>query len=326
MKDKIDVLLATYKSNINFLKIQIDSILNQTYSNIQLIISDDNSQDQDLKKLLNYYQNKDSRITVYFQKENLGYNKNFEFLLEKSTNKYISFCDHDDFWHNDKVEKELEKLVKDNLDMVYCDERHIDKNGKILHESYIKYKNVPIINGKSKLAISRCAGLGTSQLITKKVRDKMIPFKTEVIAHDWLAGFIANEENGIGFIEEPLLDYRLHNSNVFGGRNLKQNLKIWKDKNGSNYSSFLKYRNEKVIDNAYLNGAIMCLKYCENESSKRFLNKLIKYYEDLKKSKFINFNFINYFKFLSGKNVGKKGIKEFMIFYFPCFSYIKFKK
>ena len=82
------------------------------------------------------------------------------------------------------------------------------------------------------MAISRCVGIGCSQIITKSVKDKMIPFKKNFIAHDWLAAFIANEGKGISYIEEPLFDYRLHSTNVFGGRSLSQNLNRWKQENG----------------------------------------------------------------------------------------------
>ncbi len=75
------------------------------------------------------------------------------------------------------------------------------------------------------------------------------------MAHDWLIGFIANEGKGISYIKEPLFGYRLHQSNVFGGRSLKQNLYLWKKKNGKHNESYSKYRQEKVIDKAYLDGA-----------------------------------------------------------------------
>lgn len=325
MEEKIDILLTTYNTEINFLKKQIDSILNQTYENIHLLISDDNSKNEEIIKILEEYEKKDSRITLYLQKENLGYNKNFEFLLKKSEANYIAFSDHDDVWHLDKIEKCLNKLIKEKVDMVYCNSTQIDENDKILHENYFKYKNVPLINGKSNLAISRCIGIGCSQIITKKVRDKMIPFKEEVIAHDWLASFIANENDGITYIEEPLFDYRLHTNNVFGGRSLNQNLSIWKEENSSNYESYLKYRREKVIDKAYLYGARMCKEYCENEKNKEFINKLIDYYEGLEKSKYINFHIIKYFRFLAGKNLLKKMIKEIIIFHFPIWGYIIYK-
>lgn len=47
----------------------------------------------------------DNRIRLFLQPQNLGYNKNFEFLLQQSTANYIMFSDHDDVWHKDKVEK-----------------------------------------------------------------------------------------------------------------------------------------------------------------------------------------------------------------------------
>ena len=82
--DKIDILLATYNGE-KYLKEQLDSILNQTYSNFRLIISDDCSNDN-TKHILEEYKQKDNRIEVYYQNENLGYVKNFEFLLEKVYN------------------------------------------------------------------------------------------------------------------------------------------------------------------------------------------------------------------------------------------------
>ena len=85
MKEKIDILMATYNTNINFLKAQIESILKQTYTNINLLISDDLSTNQSVRKTLKEYASKDERITLYFQEKNLGYLKNFEFLLTKST-------------------------------------------------------------------------------------------------------------------------------------------------------------------------------------------------------------------------------------------------
>ena len=123
MKEKVDILLATYKSDIKFLKMQIDTILNQTYENINLIISDDNSNDNELKKILEEYENKDGRVQLYFQEKNIGYIKNFEFLLEKSTADYIMYSDHDDIWYPEKVEKSLKELVQDDVDLVYVNSR-----------------------------------------------------------------------------------------------------------------------------------------------------------------------------------------------------------
>ena len=325
MREKVDILLATYKSNVNYLKKQIDSILNQTYENICLIISDDNSQDEELKKVLEEYAEKDHRIQLYFQEKNIGYIKNFGFLLEKSTSEYIMYSDHDDIWYPEKVEKSLKELVEEDVDLVYVNCRQIDQNDTVIKKSYFKYKNMPLIYGKSKLAISRCIGIGCSQIFTKNVKDKMIPFKESVMAHDWLAAFIANEQKGLAYIEEPLFCYRLHTDNVFGGRNLNQNLAKWKEKNGKSYKSYLKYRKEDVIDKAYLNGAKMCLDYTKKQSTVKFLKELINYYTSIEKSKYINLKIHKYFKYLYGTNMKKKMCKELLIFHFPILGYLKFK-
>ena len=324
MEDLVDVLVATYNTDATYLKKQIQSILKQTYQNLHIYISDDCSTKPEIKEILKEFAQKDKRIKLFLQSQNLGYNKNFEFLLNQSTAEYITFSDHDDIWYLDKIEKSLQKLKNEKVDMVYCNCRQINEKGIVLKENYFKYKNIPLINKTGKLAISRCAGNGCSQMITKDVKQKMLPFKEQVIAHDWLAGFIANEGKGIAYIKEPLFDYRLHNTNVFGGRNLSQNLNRWKEKNGKTYKAFLEYRKD-AIQKAYESGIKMCLEYSEKKENQDFCKEAEKYYEKIYKTKIINLtNIKEYFKILNGKNVGKKKIREIALFHFPLIAYFKF--
>lgn len=325
MEKLVDILVTTYNTNEKYLRKQIESILRQTYKNINIYISDDHSTDNNIGTILKKYAESDERIKLYIQPKNLGYNKNFEFLLKESKANYIMFSDHDDVWNKDKVEKSLKELKQANVDMVYCNCRQIDENGIVLHDDYFKYKNVPLIKGKDKLAISRCVGIGCSQIITKYVRDKMIPFKESVIAHDWLAAFIANEGKGISYIKEPLFDYRLHGTNVFGGRSLSQNISRWKNNNGNSYDSFLKYRKD-AIDRAYLGGVKMCYNYAETEEDKRFIEECEKYYEKILKETVVDFDIKKYFQILAGKNQLKKMVKEIFLFHFPGIAYLKFKR
>ena len=82
--EEVEILLTTYQTEPNYLKEQIESILNQTYPNIKLLISDDCSKSKQIKEILEEYQKRDNRIKLYLQEKNLGYNKNFEFLLKQS--------------------------------------------------------------------------------------------------------------------------------------------------------------------------------------------------------------------------------------------------
>ena len=325
MEELVDILVTTYNTNEKYLKKQIDSILRQTYKNIKIYISDDNSSDKKVAEILKEYEQKDNRIKLYIQPKNLGYNKNFEFLLQQSTANYIMFSDHDDIWYKEKVEKSLNRIKEENVDMVYCNCRQVDEDGIVIQDDYFKYKNVPLINGKNKLAISRCVGIGCSQIITKSVKDKMIPFKKGVIAHDWLAAFIANEGKGMCYIEEPLFDYRLHGLNVFGGRSLNQNLDRWKQEHGNTYKSFLEYRKD-AIDRAYLGGIKMCKQYVSIKQDEQFIDEAERYYDGILKSSKINWNLRRFFKILAGKNQAKKMIRECVLFHFPILGYIRFTK
>ena len=324
MEELVDILVATYNTNEKYLRKQIESILRQTHKNLKIYISDDKSSDKKVAEILKEYEKKDNRIKLYIQPKNLGYNKNFEFLLQQSTANYIMFSDHDDVWGKEKVEKSLKKIKEENVDMVYCNCRQVDEDGVVLQDDYFKYKNVPLVKGKSKLAISRCVGIGCSQIITKTVRDKMLPFKNEVIAHDWLAAFIANEGKGMCYIKEPLFDYRLHGTNVFGGRSLNQNLNRWKQENGKSYKAFLKYR-EDAINRAYLGGIKMCKQYVSIKKDEQFIEEAEKYYNNILNSYKINCNLKAFFKILAGKNQGKKMIRECVLFHFPVLGYLKFR-
>lgn len=361
MEEKVDILLTTYNTKIEYLKQQLDSILNQTYTNFKLIISDDCSPNKEVRNVLEEYEKKDNRIELYFQPKNLGYTKNFEFVLTKSTSNYVAFSDHDDIWYSNKIEEELKTLKEKNVDLVYCDAKQIDENGKNLHDSYLRYKHMPILNEKNNkkiLPFARHIAIGCSQLFTKRVKELMIPFTKNTMAHDWHSLYIASRLNGIYCIDKPLLGYRLHGNNAFGGRSFKQNLQIWKKENGNNFKSYLNYRH-KAITETYLAGVLMCedysnkiteykkkLDYSANEQSnlnsefenkniptnKKQENKLlktqkdvIKYFRNAQKSKIVYFPVHKYFKYMYFKNIKSRKYKEIILLHFPILGYFVFK-
>lgn len=324
MEDKVDILLTTYNTKIEYLKKQIESILNQTHKNFELIISDDCSPNKEVRKVLEEYEQKDERIKLYFQETNLGCTKSFEFLLKQSTAEYIVFSDHDDIWYPNKIEESLKLLKEKNVSLVYCDANQIGENDEILNKSYLRYKNMPIVEGKNFiLPFSRHIAIGCSQMITKEVKEKMLPFTENTFAHDWHSTYIAANINGICCIDKPLFGYRIHESNIFGGRSFKQNMKIWKNENGNSYKAYLKYRH-KVITETYLAGALMCRDYSSKIDNrlKEKEDEVVKYYEKSQKSKIVYLELHKYFRFLNFKGLRKRALKEIMILHFPLLSYI----
>ena len=315
--DLVDILVTTFNTQPQYLIKQIDSLLSQTYQNIKIYISDDASKDIRIKEILIDYEKKDNRVKIFLQEKNKGFIKNFEFLLNQSKAPYIMFCDHDDIWDKDKVEICLKEIKEKNVDLVYSDVRQIDEEDNVIQKSYLKYKNLPIIEGNNiKKLYARHTILGCSQIITKDVKEKMLPFKKSVIAHDWLSVVIANEKKGISYIPKTLLGYRIHSSNIFGGRNLEQNIKKWKLNNGTSYKDYLNYR-EDVIKNAYKQGTKMSLDYITNQKNKEEATKILNYFDKISKKKYISFNVYSYFKFLYYKGLKKRMLKEIILFHFP---------
>ena len=85
----------------------IDSILRQTYKDWELIIVDDNSDDEITLSLLEKYRNEDSRIKVINLSENKGAGFARNKGIEVARGRYIAFCDSDDRWFPDKLEKQI---------------------------------------------------------------------------------------------------------------------------------------------------------------------------------------------------------------------------
>ena len=101
----ISILMSCYMSNLIYLKEQIDSIVNQTEKDWELLIYNDGA--EFLEFCINEYN--DDRIKL-FEGKHLGYAKAYNFLLHQAQGEYVCFCDHDDVWLEDKLEVEKKYL------------------------------------------------------------------------------------------------------------------------------------------------------------------------------------------------------------------------
>lgn len=110
-KPLVTVGLITYNRD-KLIDKSIQSLLSQSYSNIELIISDDASADS-TKKICKKYAKKDKRITYFQQKKNLGLAGNSNFVLEKARGKYFMWASDDDLWHKNFI-KTLVNLLEKN--------------------------------------------------------------------------------------------------------------------------------------------------------------------------------------------------------------------
>lgn len=219
--EKVDILLATY-NGARYLKEQLDSILNQTYSDFRLIISDDKSTDK-TRSIIEEYAEKDSRIEYYFQENNLGVIKNFEFLMKKVENKYFMFSDQDDIWKENKIEKSIETLEKENADLVYSDLEVVDKSLNTIYKSYWKLKGldkkIKKYNNFEALYLNNFI-TGCTMLSKKEFINDILPLpnKSKYVLHDYWVALIISQKGKLAYIKEPLIKYRQHKDNKIGSR------------------------------------------------------------------------------------------------------------
>ena len=118
MKDeeKISIIIPTYNREKTIID-SINSVLKQTYKNLELIIVDDGSTDN-TKKIVSKI--KDNRIKYIKLKTNSGACIARNTGITSATGKYISFQDSDDIFHTDKLEKQYKNLTKNNSDIDFC--------------------------------------------------------------------------------------------------------------------------------------------------------------------------------------------------------------
>src|SRR5690554_902309 len=100
-------------NDVDFIEESLNSILNQTYGNFKLIISDDCSTDGSLN-IIEQFAKKDSRIEVIRQTKNLGISKNMELLLEKAQTPYFMWAGDDDIMKETFVEKLMTALEQNS--------------------------------------------------------------------------------------------------------------------------------------------------------------------------------------------------------------------
>jgi glycosyltransferase involved in cell wall biosynthesis len=187
--------------------------MNQTYKKLEIIINDDCSKDNTLD-VARSLQKEDSRIKIYKNETNLGFNKNFESSLKYAAGELISLCDQDDIWVLDKIERQYNLLKKENSSLVYCNANLIDADGKDLEKNLFEQLHVTPISGDTQLGLiyDNCIS-GNTLMFKKSLLDKIYPIPEKVFFDRWI-GFVASYDGPVSVIKESLIYYRQHGGNV----------------------------------------------------------------------------------------------------------------
>ena len=148
----VSVIIPCYNSD-NYLANTLNSVLNQNYKNIEIILIDDGSIDE-TSKIIESFKNKDKRIRI-FQQKHQGVSAARNLGINKAKGEFITFLDSDDLYEKDKILEQVNRLKSTNKKICYCGNKYIFNNrvvkhvynieGKIL-ESYILNKMLIHLN------------------------------------------------------------------------------------------------------------------------------------------------------------------------------------
>lgn len=217
----ISILLSTYNGE-KYLKAQLDSLCLQSYTNFTIIARDDGSTDKTVEILKSY------NVKILPFTKNLGAKGSFAELLSYAvTNtdaKYFMFCDQDDIWQLNKIEKtlskmqEMEEIYLQMPVLVHSDLIVVDQNLQILSPSLWNYQNIdPTKDTLNRLLLHNVV-TGCTMMINRSLAIYVNTMPKETIMHDWWMAMVASSFGQITYLDEPLILYRQHDKNDTGAK------------------------------------------------------------------------------------------------------------
>ena len=199
---KVSVIMPAYNAE-KYIEEAIKSVLNQTMSDLELIIIDDCSKDHTMKIIGKIAQD-DSRICVKKNEINSGVAKTRNLGLTLSKGKYVAFIDSDDIWHNDKLEKQLVLAEQSQADIIYSTYSLINEQGTKMYNEFVVPAKVDF--GQ----MLKCNFIGCSTVMMKREVTENYKFDTSFFHEDYVLWLQLLKEGykAVGVVES-LVDYRV---------------------------------------------------------------------------------------------------------------------
>lgn len=220
----VAILMSTYNGE-KYLNDQIDSIMNQSYSDWHLYIRDDGSTDN-TPSIIRMYEKKDARITFLNKNniQNVGVTKSFLTLLQNVAADLYMFSDQDDVWKENKIMLSVNAIengaTPEQPACVFSELQVVDK----------KLHPLRLMNGNNvwfdfpHFLFGNCV-TGCTMMINQALKSKLKLNLTNInhlYLHDWWIALIASSLGKLIYINEPTILYRQHGNNVEGSK--KNNL------------------------------------------------------------------------------------------------------
>ena len=203
----VSIALCTYNGE-KFLHQQIDSLLAQTYTNIEIVAVDDASADS-TRTILEEKARKDNRFRFFINDSNLGYNRNFEKSISLCNGAYVAISDQDDIWEFNKIERMM-NLWPPGSSFIYSLSGNFTENDFANRTAapQVIYTDIDDVH---KLVFNSPVH-GHACMFKKEMVEKCTPFPEDIF-YDWWMSMHAAATGIIGCVPETLTWHRVHQSN-----------------------------------------------------------------------------------------------------------------
>lgn len=213
----LSVVMATFNGE-RFIEEQLHSILDQTLTPVEIIITDDRSADATVN-IIRGLKEKNDVLKIFSNEVQLGVVENFKKAVSfTNSENFIAFADQDDIWLPQKLEVNMTALKKINEPelpcMVYSDLIMIDQYDNIIDSSFWSAIGINTYIHCFETALFGNPVTGCSMVINQDLRKYCLSMPSDVVMHDaWLA-LCAFTFGKVYPLKEPLLKYRQHGNNV----------------------------------------------------------------------------------------------------------------
>lgn len=224
----VTVLLATYNGE-KYLEEQLNSLIEQTYTDFRIVIRDDGSSDN-TNEIISRYSSvfPDKIIVCPCTEPTRSAAGNFFKLIEMYDDNYIMLCDQDDRWLPDKIEKTLsamqaaeEKYGADTPILVHTDLFVADEKLRVTANSFIKYQGLSSDNTSLNRLLMQNSVTGCTTMFNRALKEKLFILPKVTAMHDWWLALIASAFGEIEFLNEPTILYRQHGNNEVGAKDYR---------------------------------------------------------------------------------------------------------
>lgn len=272
----VSIVLCTYNGE-KYLEEQLNSIINQTYKNLEIIISDDCSTDNTISILEKYKHF--NNFHIFLNKENLGFNKNFELAISRANGYYIALCDQDDAWDLNKIDILVSSIEEESL--VYANSMLVDENLISLNKTLEDKLKVNFISSNSMLNFIFGNCVSAHAMLFKKEIVDFLNFPRNIYFDQYIA-MVCASKNGVKYINKNLVLYRQHSNNTLAQNGFKKRKSIF-------YKIKTKLE-KKIKDNEELKDIVNVMKNIStiNENEKIILEEYSLYLNQFRK-KYFNF-------------------------------------